>query len=714
MSWQPLNLRHVKIHRMIDQGIFDIFIELGLDQVLKYLKGNPRQHGRKCSNDDEKDTKQIRERRKFGIIANLGYSKYELGEFILEIRQNVVRRAVIDAGFSVKDEDDLSDAFLVWTDSFLPFEKIMRLKPYQRINHFPGMVEICRKDFLAKNFIRMNRLEPTEYSFVPKTWILPQEHGFLLNYIEKAISQGEKPNFIMKPANGAMGHGIRMFRAGDSIPTVSLDGTPCVVQEYINNPLLIDGFKCDLRVYVLLTSCDPLRIFIYNEGLVRLGTEKYVSPSEPSGESVYMHLTNYAVNKRNAGYDKSPGETDGSKRSFTFLDQYLRHTCRIDPNTVWRNIRDLIVKTMAIAAPHLLHSYRMCRHGRLPGQRACSGDRRPLQINFGSPQLRWRKLNNGHLKTKSEKSPEANRDKSTGFIQSNFFEILGFDILLDSELKPWLIEVNRSPSFNGDQELDRKVKRGLLKDTFRLLNIRPVDKENSEKEQRQHVFGRLYKNSISISSSLCNSSIDRTQSIRKSRNSSKSGQDGLSPKNQKINQEFDRLCVQLMSVRRRLAQEFFEYHNCGDWCLIFPTDDPVSQKRFASFILTNFEIFYNGKLGDLQRELKDTYLKPVTEEEILGKLNELKRRKDFVHPNFSLDPNEWDTFQVDDYQVTSSDESSDGWGSCSNITLTTTSSVTRAADDLAKRSVSSSGCCAHSTRKTLVGNSVQHFDLAHR
>ncbi|KAG5454498.1 Tubulin polyglutamylase ttll7 [Clonorchis sinensis] len=675
------------------------------EQVLKYLKGNPRRHGRKYSNDDDKDTKQIRERRKFGIIANLGYSKYEL-----------VRRAVIDAGFSVKDEDDLSDAFLVWTDNFLPFERIMRLKPYQRINHFPGMVEICRKDFLAKNFIRMNRLEPTEYSFVPKTWVLPQEHGFLLNYIEKAVSQGEKPNFIMKPANGAMGHGIRMFRAGDSIPTVSLDGTPCVVQEYISNPLLIDGFKCDLRVYVLLTSCDPLRIFIYNEGLVRLGTEKYVPPSKPNGDSMYMHLTNYAVNKRNAGYDKSPGETDGSKRSFTFLDQYLRHTCRIDPSTVWRNIRDLIVKTMAIAAPHLLHSYRMCRHGRLPGQRACSVDRRLLQVNYGSPQLRWRKLNNGHLKTKSAKppkSPEGNRDKSTAFIQSNFFEILGFDILLDSEFKPWLIEVNRSPSFNGDQELDRKVKRGLLKDTFRLLNIRPVDKENSEKEQRQHVFRRLYKNSSSVSFSLCNSFVDGTQSIRKPRDSSKSERDFLSPKNQKLNQEFDRLCVQLLGARRRLAQEFFEYHNCGDWCLIFPTDDPVSQKRFASFILTNFEMFYNGKLGDLQRELEDTYLKPVTEDEILDKLNELKRRKDFVHLDFSIDPNEWDTFQVDDYQVTSSDESSDGWGSCSNLTLTTTTSVSRAAD-LAERSTSSSGCCMLATRKTLAGNSVQHFDPTHR
>lgn len=53
-----------------------------------------------------------------------------------------------------------------------------------------------------------------------------------------------------------------------------------IVQEYIEKPLLIDGFKFDLRIYVLITSCDPLRIFMFNDGLVRLSTEKYVLPHE--------------------------------------------------------------------------------------------------------------------------------------------------------------------------------------------------------------------------------------------------------------------------------------------------------------------------------------------------------------------------------------------------------------------------------------------------
>lgn len=52
-----------------------------------------------------------------------------------------------------------------------------------------------------------------------------------------------------------------------------------VCQQYVSKPFLIDGFKFDLRVYVLVTSCDPLRIFVYEDGLGRFATLKYLDPS---------------------------------------------------------------------------------------------------------------------------------------------------------------------------------------------------------------------------------------------------------------------------------------------------------------------------------------------------------------------------------------------------------------------------------------------------
>ena len=51
------------------------------------------------------------------------------------------------------------------------------------------------------------------------------------------------------------------------------------------------------------------------------------------------------------------------------------------------------------------------------------------------------------------------------------FELLGFDVILDSDLKPWILEVNHSPSFSTDTPLDFKIKKNLVVDTIRLLNL---------------------------------------------------------------------------------------------------------------------------------------------------------------------------------------------------------------------------------------------------
>lgn len=54
-------------------------------------------------------------------------------------------------------------------------EQYNQLTLFQKINHFPGMTEICRKDLLARNLNRMQKLYPTEYNIFPRTWCLPAE-----------------------------------------------------------------------------------------------------------------------------------------------------------------------------------------------------------------------------------------------------------------------------------------------------------------------------------------------------------------------------------------------------------------------------------------------------------------------------------------------------------------------------------------------------------
>lgn len=62
---------------------------------------------------------------------------------------------------------------------------------------------------------------------------------------------------------------------------------------------------------------------------------------------------------------------------------------------------------------------------------------------------------------------------------SNCFELLGFDILVDSKFKPWLLEVNLSPSLSADTKLDFVIKSNLTRDLLNLVGFK------SEKQQHE-------------------------------------------------------------------------------------------------------------------------------------------------------------------------------------------------------------------------------------
>lgn len=67
----------------------------------------------------------------------------------------------------------------------------------------------------------------------------------------------------------------------------------------------------------------------------------------------------------------------------------------------------------------------------------------------------------------------------------NCFELLGFDIIVDDKLKPWLLEVNSSPAMAMDGVADRKVKPDLLKETFQMINFMPFEVYQTQQTQKQ-------------------------------------------------------------------------------------------------------------------------------------------------------------------------------------------------------------------------------------
>jgi len=329
-----------------------------------------------------------------------------------------------------------SDFDLLWCDQSISAERFMKLKPYQKMNHFVGMNCITRKDHLGRNLKRMQKQHPHDYRFFPDTWILPTD----LSDFKQQFPCAKNKAFIIKPDNGCQGKGIFLVRDLDKIPTEF--STTHVAQRYIQKPLLLDGYKFDLRLYVLVMGCDPLRIFLHRSGLVRLASEPYVEPSAKNLAHTMVHLTNYAINKMNPNFEENTNPSDardGHKRSWAAVCEYLQQSGH-DVDALVAAIEDLVIKTLLAVQPSLAHCYHSCQ---------------PDDVE-----------------------------------NSMCFEILGFDVMIDHKLQPWLLEVNHAPSFATESELDRVVKREVLVDSFTMLNLSPEARRKKKREAREKMEQR--------------------------------------------------------------------------------------------------------------------------------------------------------------------------------------------------------------------------------
>lgn len=82
--------------------------------------------------------------------------------------------------------------------------------------------------------------------------------------------------------------------------------------------------------------------------------------------------------------------------------------------------------------------------------------------------------------------------------RSNCFELLGFDVIIDSELKPWLLEVNLSPSLSSDSPLDMKLKSSLVADMFNLIGVKKFDRRKESMNKVKHRMKGLYARGKSL------------------------------------------------------------------------------------------------------------------------------------------------------------------------------------------------------------------------
>ena len=257
---------------------------------------------------------------------------------------------------SVDDDKQQGKVNLFWIDVATIHEHFRTIQPWQCINHFPGMPNVARKNKMGQNLNKLLKVFPKEYSFYPRTWILPGEMADFRNQFDNNGNSIGNKIYIIKPDAGCQGRGIYLTKTFDKVPL----NENVVAQLYIKKPLLIDGYKFDLRIYCFVASVKPLRVYLFQDGLVRMCTQEYVKPTAKNLDQSCMHLTNYAVNKHNDNFQQ-PDDDDGdsgSKRSLQWFMDWIREEHGNDKaDWLWKRMGTIIMRTLLSIIPILSREY---------------------------------------------------------------------------------------------------------------------------------------------------------------------------------------------------------------------------------------------------------------------------------------------------------------------------------------------------------------------
>lgn len=233
-------------------------------------------------------------------------------------------------------------------------------------------------------------------SLEERTGMVRQVLGRLRAKYPQTLINGDSNIWIVKPARLSRGRGIRLF---DNFPDIfgytKARDPNWVVQKYMENPLLYQGRKLDLRQWVIVTDWNPLTIWFYQECYIRLSTSPYDLSNIANR---FSHLTNNSVNKNAKNF-----EAEASFLSQQAFAEYLKtYPAAASSNPFYDCIqpkmKDIVVKTF------------LCVQDMVENRK-------------------------------------------------NSAEMYGFDFCIDDNLNVWLIEVNASPAWDYSSVTSDKTER---------------------------------------------------------------------------------------------------------------------------------------------------------------------------------------------------------------------------------------------------------------
>ncbi|KAA0157469.1 hypothetical protein FNF29_00045 [Cafeteria roenbergensis] len=326
----------------------------------------------------------------------------------------------------------------------------VRLRDGQAVNHFPNSAELVRKDMLVKNLKRYRRQLSQAGTpcpeIVPLTFYLPQDYGMLAEAFKRRPS---KP-WIAKPVGRAQGRGIflvtrlsqlRQFRGGStaasrlaasagaaaastaggaSSPSARSDASSgagggaasaaaFASDMYVLSRYIDRPLLIGGRKFDLRLYCLVTSFSPLRAYIHRQGFARFCavpySSSRADLADAAMHLTNVSVQKHTDEYSAVHGGKWGLDR----LALYVEATRgRAATAALFRDIREIVRHSLLAVQPRM------------------------------APETRA-------------------------------FELYGYDVIIDGALRPWLVEVNASPSLSATTPDDLAMKSAVISDTMDVV-----------------------------------------------------------------------------------------------------------------------------------------------------------------------------------------------------------------------------------------------------
>ena len=310
----------------------------------------------------------------------------------------------------------------------------------QIANHIPGRATINRKDYLAESVVEYakkyeSRPHCFNYDqFFPKTWVLRHEDQ-CKDFFEKNFNGPEYEKlkaertivYIRKIGAGThQGQGVQPVNQTEEqiLRDTYKNGELCgqvnkstIVQTYIYNPLLLDGYKFDFRVYMVIASTNPMAVY-YHDGFLRVSLHPYDVTSEDKS----IHLTNTALSSNIFDIAKKEGTYKG------LTEDELRKL------QMWNfeKLQAWVVEKNMTTDQNWLDNY--------------------LRPSFKKAMIHLVRMTQGPF-----------------LIRSQVYELFGVDFMLDSNLNLWFIECNSGPVLAGSTEEKGIFVNKMLKDQFEIV-----------------------------------------------------------------------------------------------------------------------------------------------------------------------------------------------------------------------------------------------------